>query len=263
MLKTCSLLLTLFVSRFTFAASVETTEVKTPRGASVKVAINVPDGPASGKRPAVLIAPGSGYHMELPIIKELAEKLAATGIIAFRFDWNYYSTDPQRGQSSAGLAKELEDMQSVISFVKAEARVDPAQIILAGKSMGSVVAFNAFIRDRSAKAAVLLTPLCSATTDESGNPIASPRPVGLQNYPTLIDLTKPVVVALGNADAACTLPNLFDWLKASKGNVATVVVGGDHGLNIVSSNVEDPRNAANISASVQIVSHWIKLITEK
>jgi predicted alpha/beta-hydrolase family hydrolase len=248
----------------TFAASVETTQVKTPRGASVNVAINVPDSGRSEKRPAVIIAPGAGYHMELPILKELAEKLAAAGVLAYRFDWNYYSTDPQKGQSSAGLAKELEDMQSVVNLAKADARVDPSQIIIAGKSMGSVVAFNVFIRDRSAKAAVLLTPLCSATTDEKGNPISSPRAVGSANYPTLTDVTRPVVLVLGNSDPACFVPNLFDWLKASKGsNVVTAVVGGDHGLNIISNNFDDPRNAANISASVQIVSHWIKLIMEK
>ena len=263
MLKTNLLILTLLASKLTFAASAETTQVKTPRGVSVNVAINVPDSSVAGKRPAVIIAPGAGYHMELPIIKELAEKLAAAGVLAFRFDWNYYATDPAKGQSSAGLSKELEDMQSVVNLAKADARVDAGQIIIAGKSMGSVVAFNVFIRDRSAKAVVLLTPLCSSTTDDKGNAIPNPRAVGALNYPTLTDLTKPIVMMLGNSDPACFVPNLFDWLKASKGNVVTVVVGGDHGLNMVSNNFEDPRNAANISASVQIVSHWIKLIVEK
>jgi surfactin synthase thioesterase subunit len=154
-------------------------------------------------------------------------------------------------------------MQSVLNFVKADLRVDTGQIIIAGKSMGSVVAFNVFIRDRSAKAVVLLTPLCSSTTDDKGNSIPTPRAVGAVNYPTLTELTKPVVVALGNSDPACYLPNLFDWLKASKGNVATVVVGGDHGLNTVGNNFADLRNAANISAAVEAVSHWITLIAEK
>jgi acetyl esterase/lipase len=148
MLKANLFILTLLASKLTFAASVETTQVKTPRGASVNVAINVPDSSVAGKRPAVIIAPGAGYHMELPIIKELAEKLVAAGVLAFRFDWNYYATDPAKGQSSAGLSKELEDMQSVVNLAKADARVDAGQIIIAGKSMGSVVAFNVFIRDR-------------------------------------------------------------------------------------------------------------------
>jgi predicted alpha/beta-hydrolase family hydrolase len=263
MLKTSLLILTLLASKLAFAASVETKQVKTPRGVSVNVAINLPDFSVPGRRPAVIIAPGGGYHMELPIIKEFAEKLAEAGVLAFRFDWNYYSTDPAKGQSSAGLSKELEDMQSVVNLAKADARVDAGQIIIAGKSMGSVVAFNVFIRDRSAKAVALLTPLCSSTTDDKGNAIPNPRAVGALNYPTLTDLTKPVLVALGNSDPACLVPNLFDWLKASKGNVVTVVTPGDHGLNIVSDNLEDPRNAANISASVQIVTHWIRSMVDK
>ena len=105
MLKTNFLILTLLASKLTFAASVETTQVKTPRGASVNVAINVPDSSVAGKRPAVIIAPGAGYHMDLPIIKDLAEKLAAAGVLAFRFDWNYYATDPAKGSLLRGYRK--------------------------------------------------------------------------------------------------------------------------------------------------------------
>jgi hypothetical protein len=262
MLKIPLLALILFASRPTFAASVETTQAKTPRGASIKVTINVPDSGFTGKRPAVILAPGQGYHMELPILKGLAEKLATSGILAFRFDWNYYSTDPQKGQPSAGLVQELEDMQSVITLAMSDARVDSGQITIAGKSIGSVVAFRAFTRNPTGKALVLLTPLCSSPTDERGNAIPSPRVTGPLNYPGLADLTKPVVMALGNSDPACSVPQLYDWLKGTKGNVVTVVVGGDHGLNVV-SDFEDPKNAANISTAVAVVSHWISMLAAK
>jgi predicted alpha/beta-hydrolase family hydrolase len=250
----------MLVSQSTFAASIETTQVKTPRGASVNVAISVPESRVAGKRPAVILAPGQGYHMELPLMKDLADKLAAGGVLAFRFDWNYYS---QKGQPSNDLSREVEDMQSVLDLAKADARVDAGQIAIAGKSMGSVVAFRVFNRNPAAKGLVLLTPLCSSPTDEKGNALPSPRATGPLNYPGLTEFTKPVVLALGNADPACFVPTLYDWLKGTKGNVVTVVAGGDHGMNVVSSNVEDPKNAANISSTIQIVAHWVKLILEK
>jgi dienelactone hydrolase len=154
-------------------------------------------------------------------------------------------------------------MQAVLDLAKADARVDASQIVIAGKSMGSVVAFRVFNRNPASKGLVLLTPLCSSSTDEKGNAIASPRAIGALNYPGLTELTKPVVLALGNSDPACFVPILYDWLKGTKGNLVTVVAGGDHGMNVVSSDVEDPKNAANILSTIQIVAQWVKLMLEK
>jgi dienelactone hydrolase len=194
--------------------------------------------------------------MELPLLKELAERSATAGVVVFRFDWNYYSSDPQKGQPSNGFTKEQEDMQAVLNLAMADARVDPRQIIIAGKSIGSVVAFRVFSQNPSAKALVLLTPLCTSRTNEG--PVA----VGALEYPRLTSVTKPVVISLGNSDPSCSVPHLYELLKGSTGNIATIVAGGDHGLNVV-SDLESPRNAANIAATVQIISHWIKLIIDK
>lgn len=72
-------------------------------------------------------------------------------------------------------------------------------------------------------------------------------------------------MVLGNADPLCSLPMFYDFVKGSKGNVSTVVVGGNHSWNVATGN--DPlsaqRNVANIAAGVQIVSHWINLILNR
>jgi predicted alpha/beta-hydrolase family hydrolase len=262
MSKTILTLLTLFVCRISFAATVETKQIRTPRGVAVNVAIDLPD-PVMGKRAAVIIAPGQGYHMDLPILKELGAKLAASGVIAFRFNWNYLSADPQkRGTPSDDLSNEMEDMQAVVDLAKADLRVDSSQIIIAGKSMGSVVAYSVFSNNPTAKAVVLLTPLCSSTSDENGKALPTPRPIGALNYPRLTELGRPIVLALGNADPACFVPVLYDWLKTSKGNVWTVVVGGNHSWEVAapSDDLSRRRNTENISESVRIVAHWINLI---
>src|SRR5688500_5830373 len=166
----CLLLLT-FPS-LAFSAPVETVQVKTPRGAVVNVAINVPESGVGGKRPAVILGPGQGYHMELPLMKELAERLASGSIFAFRFDWAYYS---QKGQPSNDLSRESEDMQAVVELARADARIDASQIVILGKSMGTVVAFRVFNRNRTAKALVLLPPLRSSSTDGQGTALPRPR----------------------------------------------------------------------------------------
>jgi predicted alpha/beta-hydrolase family hydrolase len=258
-----SLLLALLFCGLSAGATVETVKVKTSRGAEVAVAINVPDSPA-GKHPAVIIAPGQGYHKELSIIKELAEVLAANGILAFRFDWNYFSSVPQ-GQPSENLSKEVEDMQAVVSLARSDPRVDAAQLIIGGKSLGSVVAFEVFKKNAESKALFLLTPLCSSATDANGKTLAVPISIAADNYNGFTTIAKPVVMALGNNDPACSVPILYDFLKATKGNAVTIVVGGDHSLNVTSGAdaVSAKRNADNVSQSVRIIAHWVNLILGK
>jgi alpha/beta superfamily hydrolase len=256
--------LALGLSSVALAAPVETAQLKTPRGAMVNVEVNVP-AQLTAQAPAVVIAPGQGYNMDLPIIQGLAEALAADGILAFRFNYNYYSTDPVNGQPSADLSNELQDMQTVIAYAKADSRVNPSQVIFAGKSLGSVVSFQAFQKDSQALALILMTPLCTSSYDDNGNPLPKPVPEAAQAYPGLLAMTKPIVMALGNNDPNCSLPMLYDFLKDSTGNVAVDVIGGDHSWDV--SQGTDPvsvqRNATNVAAGVQAVTHWIDLILSR
>jgi dienelactone hydrolase len=245
-------------------AMAETLKVKTPRGTEVDVAISVPAS-LRGKAPAVVIAPGQGYHMDLPIVEELARNLSGKGVIAVRFNWGYFSADPQKGSPSPDLSRELEDMQAVINFAKSDSRVDASQLFIAGKSLGSVIAFRAFMSDPTAKALVLLTPLCSRASDDNGRALPAPVSTAAGNYPRLGEITKPVTMVLGNADPLCSAPVLYDFLKTTKGNVSVNVIGGDHSWNVTSATDASAkeRNARNISEGVEIAAHWINLILQK
>jgi dienelactone hydrolase len=256
-----SIILLLFTGA---TVSAQTVKVKTPRGAEVAVAINVP-GNLRGKAAAVVIAPGQGYHMDLPIVEDLAKKVSASGVIAFRFNWGYFTADPQKGAPSADLSREFEDLQAVLNFAKADARVDASQILIAGKSMGSVVAYRAFLSDASAKALLLLTPLCSRASDDNGKPLPAPVATAGQNYPRFAEITKPVVLVLGNADPLCSPPALYDFLKNTKGNASAIVIGGDHGWNLSSATdaASMERNAKNIAEGVEVAAHWINLILQR
>ena len=264
MFKTLSALLVASICSVSFGGTVDSVKVKTSRGAIVDVAINIPDH-FSGKAAAVVIAPGQGYNMDLPIIKSLAEKLAAEGLIAYRFNWNYYSTDPKNGQPSDDLSNEVQDMQAVVNLAKTDVRVDTSALILAGKSIGTLVSYKIFKTEPSAKALVLMTPLCTSNYDDNGNALPSPLASAAQNYLEFASVNRPVEMVLGNRDPNCSVPMLYDFLKDTRGNVATVVIGGDHSWNV--TNGTDPnstrRNSDNVAAGVAAVSHWIDLILER
>lgn len=232
----------------------ETKSLTTPRGASIPVAISAPTKAAGtfqnaeGKHPAVLIAPGQGYHMGLPLIAGFAEEAANAGLVAYRFNWAYTAA---KGRPAPDLATEIEDMETVLKAVLADPRVDPARVFIAGKSLGTLVSYRVFQSHPKLKALFLLTPVARGGVE--------------QNYPKLAETTRPILLTLGNRDPLCPLPTLYAALAATKGNVATVVVAGDHGMNV--GSYKDPaftkRNAANIGVALKGTIHWIRLILEE
>lgn len=88
----------------------------------------------------------------------------------------------------------------------------------------------------------------------------------MKNYPHLLQETREVVFLLGDQDSDnCPVPFLYDFLKDSKGNIKTVVVGGDHSLELGDRNDEKYRqqNLKNIEAAQNIIVQWAHLILNK
>ncbi len=240
-------------------ASAETESIKlvTKRGVEVEGVIHYPE--TKSPIPVVVIAPGQGYHMDLPLTEGLAKKIAEQGSAAIRFNWNYYSN---KSQPSADLSHEAEDLATIVQFAKINPRFESEKIVIAGKSLGSVVAHQVFQSDAELKALILMTPVCTSNWDENGNRLPTPVPSGPENYPGLQETTRPVVIALGSKDLLCSLPMLYDFLGKSTTSIPTVVLGGDHSLNI--GPWDDPafeaRNAENINMANEMITHWIDLI---
>ncbi|OJX56964.1 MAG: hypothetical protein BGO89_10610 [Candidatus Kapaibacterium thiocyanatum] len=229
------------------AGTVEPRQLTTSRGAKVYAVLHRPDTP--GRVPAIVIAPGMGYDMDRPIIKDLAEAAARHGFAAIRFNWNYYSTDPKSGRPSSELANEIDDFRAALEVAKNDPHIDPSRIVIAGKSMGSLAAWTIFSQDSALRGLFLLTPIFS----EEGA------------YPGLAASTRPVVIVVGNDDPSSPLPRMYSALAQTKGNVAAVVVGGNHGLNV--GPKDDPAharsNADNIATAIQAILHWADLALKK
>ena len=78
----------------------ESLKVETPRGAVLDVISDIPEG--KGPFPAVVLGSGANYPMALPALEQLARQLVERGVAVFRFNWAYYTKDPQAGRSSTG-----------------------------------------------------------------------------------------------------------------------------------------------------------------
>lgn len=210
----------------------------------------VVDYPAGdGPFPAVVLAPGQGYHLGLPAMSETAKTLAQRGVAVYRFNWSYFTREP-KGQPSDDLSAELLDLQRVVQAARADARVDASRMGVAGKSLGSLVAWQAFRLDPRLKFAALLTPVCSDQIVGQGAPLAFAA-----NYPALETEARPLQFVLGDADPACEPKFLFRQAAEAKGPVRINVVGGNHGFagdspDKASRDAAQARNIGAVSQSV-------------
>ncbi len=195
----------------------------TPRGATVSVLADWPDaerfGP--GPYPTLVLASGAGYHQRMPLQEAIAESLSAAGIGVLRFDWAYFSA---KGQPSADLGPEREDLQTVLAHARGLKHVDAERLAVGGKSLGSLVAWQVFREDPALQSAVMLTPLCTRQVDGVVQAVTAER------YPKAEapDL-RPVLWLLGDRDPSCVPAVLHEFLQ-TRPQDRVRVLDGDHGL---------------------------------
>jgi len=148
----------------------ESVEIPTQRGLKLVGALHRPEKPNGV---AVVIAPGQGYHKDLPLIVESAKALADAGFLAVRFDWAYFTA---KGQRSADLKPEMDDLEASIHFARQQEGIE--KVVIAGKSLGSMVALNraAARPDDLAGLALLTFPIHNpGATDTLFFPAGGPR----------------------------------------------------------------------------------------
>lgn len=245
----------IMTASFTSCAA-ESIMLKTPRGADINVTLHMPQG---SHLPVIVVAPGQSCNSKGPLFESLGQIVASENVAVLRFEWNYCNSNPSEPTPSADLKNEIEDFQTVLEYAKLHPSIDKTNIFLAGKSLGSIVASAVFAKDLSAKALVLLTPVCSYQTDDNGNPLPEPLKVCEENYPKLKSDSRPVFLTMGNMDSLCLLPILYDFLKDSKGNISTFVAGGDHGFRIKDSkgNIDQVKTQKNINTVVSAMLNWV------
>jgi predicted alpha/beta-hydrolase family hydrolase len=224
-------------------ACAQATIIKRADGTDISAIVNLP--PGVGKVPAVVLAPGQGYHMTLPAMESTALALAEQGFAVFRFNWTYFTSEPRR-EPSPDLSAELQELQAVVAAARAHGRVDGLSVSVGGKSLGSVVAWLAFTMDPKLQSALLLTPVCSRV--HQGD--AAPRPEAKENYPGFESERRPSLWISGDTDPLCASTVMYAFAANGAKNTRVAIVGGDHSYEIKASSASeaDALRARNLRA---------------
>lgn len=204
--------------------------IKTPRGAHLEVVANFPAG--VGPFPTVVLAPGAGYHMALPIMEQAALQFVERGIAVYRFNWAYFSADPKTGHPSKDLMLEVEDMSTVLKLAQQESRVAADKIFVGGKSLGSGVAWRLLAANKDLRGGLLLTPICSRI--KNGLLVAEAE----EHYPGAALERRPLLFISGENDPVCATKILYHFAATMDGPVRVAVLSGNHGFEVPSLNAE-------------------------
>jgi predicted alpha/beta-hydrolase family hydrolase len=207
-----------------FAASADANLVTTPGGTSVEMLASFPAG--AGPFPTLVLAPGQGYHMRMPAMEQTTAQMLAQGIAVYRFNWRYFTKDAKTGKPSAGLSNELEDLQAVLQAARAEPRVAKGQLSVGGKSLGSAVAWKALALDKTLRAGVFLTPVCSRVMEGQ----TQVNDFTDENYPGIATESRPLLFVVGDRDPLCAPSVLYSFAAKAAGKTRVAIVGGDHGF---------------------------------
>jgi predicted alpha/beta-hydrolase family hydrolase len=224
--------------------------IVTPRGVTLRAVVSFPRG--AGPFPTIVLAPGAGYHMALPIMEEAARQFVDRGIATVRFDWGYFSAEP-KGRPSKDLELEAEDMKAVLESARRDARVDKGKLFVGGKSLGSGVAWKLLAADKSVRGAVLLTPVCSSTKDGVVSSDAE------ENYPGIAQEKRPLLFVMGEQDPYCAASLLYRYAGTAAGAVRVDVIGGDHGLGTpgLSGEADEAVKQRNARIAAQLMADFV------
>jgi alpha/beta superfamily hydrolase len=204
---------------------------------------------AKAPSPCVIICPGQGYHKDLPLVKDFAVLAGKNGFAALSFNWSYFAS---KGNPSEDGSKEIADLEAMINLAKHNPKIDSTRIYIAGKSMGSLFAYNAFVEHKELKGCILLTPLLSKA--EEGN----------NYYPELATEKRPVAFILGDRDTTmCKLTELYKYLGTCNQNISVVALAGAHAIQIEGDQTNltlQKINAEGIKLAVEAAVYRLKVM---
>jgi predicted alpha/beta-hydrolase family hydrolase len=204
--------------------------------------------PNQGKLPVVIIASGRTGGMATGVIKGLADKAVRDGLVAVRFDYEYYAA---KREPSKGLVDESDQMDAVIGEALKDPRIDSKRVVIAGKSLGSVVAHRAFGTNSAFLGEVLLTPVIPTIED------------GQRLYPNLPIAGRPTALVIGNTDTEnAPLGVVYNYLKDASRKIMVDIVAGDHGFGVTDLTTESGKrlNDANADAALEVAEYWVRQI---
>lgn len=243
-----SLLILAFSSLLALAAAISLAkdgaadvEILTARGAKLHAVLLTPAKPNGA---AVVIAPGKGNPPRTPFLATCARSLADAGFSVVLFDYAYFAT--KDGAPAPDLSTEIADMEAALAYTKKLGGV--SKVILAGKSLGSLIALdwaNSHPNDLAGLALLTWVVNDPAKPDE-----ALPQAAALNDCPY-----SPLIV--NGADDSMTVPRLLYEVAAKCKHAPQIVyVPGDHGLAPASKDAAE--TAENVDLAARALTVWAK-----
>lgn len=234
-------------------------KLPTPRGTHVEVRWN---RSAQTKGPIMVVAPGQSCNARRPLFEALESAALKQGLSMVRLEWSYCLNEESKRQPSIDLAAEREDIATVLAWVKSQNR----PVVLAGKSLGSLVSYQVFQKTADLKAVALLTPVCSYPEDDNGQPLKTPLNKMSEHYPGLGQDKRSVLLSMGSQDSLCHLPYLYHAIRDTGSHLTIQTFGGGHSLGILGVDKKEDISATqrNLAAFAAGVINWALLVpTEK
>ena len=219
-----------------------------PQARDLSGLLSLPDG--TGPWSAVVIASGSNYPKEGAIMAAMTVQVVAAGWAVLTFDWSYTTYG---GGASSGRKREKSELQAALNYLRGQPEVNSGGIVVAGKSLGSAVAYAVFLDNPDLLAAALLTPVFR-TADGAQ-----------RGYPGLADQKRPIHLLTGSSDPLNARPVMEAHLTGAGQHSVTTVVAGDHGLNMTRKKDDESQaaNRANVEVSVKTVVAWLGTLSTR
>lgn len=215
-------------------------KISTPGGVELETILDRPAGTTT--LPAIVIAPGQGYHMRLSLFQKLAAACVQNGFVCLRFDWDFYTKGEE---PSPNFTSEKEELSAAIDCLKALDFVDHDKIFICGKSIGALVGIQTARQDQSLRGLTILTFA-----------LHPPRPP-YSVWPKaqrLRDVKIPVQIVSGKSDPICRIEVLDSLVNTLPEKPEIVYVAGDHSLR----GDTDEETTSNQIAAVEAVIDFMK-----
>lgn len=189
----------------------------------------------------VVLAHGAGAPMHAPLLVDVAERLAAHGLAAVRFNFPY----AERGARAPDRALVLEACyRAVLAQVRGDARLSQGRLIIGGKSMGGRMASHLAAAGEAIDGLLFL-----------GYPL---HPAGKPEHLRAAHLSRiavPMLFVSGTRDALCRLDLLAGVLRDLPLATQHVVEDGDHSFAVRRRAGRD--RAAVVGEIVAAVRDWL------
>lgn len=180
------------------------------------------------RRKGMIVAHGAGNDMTYPLLSYVHEQLAERGLMTVKFNFPY----TERGRRAPDRRPLLEAAwRAVIEAVLNDPTLAPAQLFLAGKSLGGRIA--SLLAAQGMKCAGLIFlgyPL---------HPPNKPEQPRIEHWP---NIPYPMLFIQGTRDALCDLGLLKAALKSLQVPVSLhEIEGGDHSFKVPKRLQRDER----------------------